>query len=568
MSGVQIDFMPHSCGSKKGLKVFAQEDGSVDGFCFACQTRVSDPYGDGRTVDKLPPRKEKSQAEIDAEIAEVQAYPVVNVPTRKLRESTLAKFGAHVSMSESDGVTPTAIYWPVTKGGKLSGYHVKVLDKSCSPFNLGDTKDCDLLNWENAKSSGAYRLIVTEGPEDMAAVDRIYEMYGDENYRPAVVSLPHGASSAKKSLLKHAESIRGLFKEVVFCFDDDAAGNLAVEKGMLAIPTAKSVKLPTKDANQALIEGKAKAAYTALAFRSETPKNTRIVSAFEVHETAKEPAKFGELSWPWKKMNDDLRGIRLGETIYIGGGTKIGKTTVKNTLGAHFIQHDKTKVFMACPEEPNVMTYKLMANQLTGKIFHDPRVPFDEKAYEQAGEILKDKLFMLNLYQFLGWESLKKDITVAAEMGAKAMFIDPVTSLSNGVNSGDANTLLQSFSQELAAMAADMQFTAFIFCHLKAPEGQIAEDKRNSFYKKQQYVDLGNCSHEMGGSIYSSQFAGSRAMQRSCHLMLGLLGNKDPDLPDDIRNTREIRVLEDRMFGGGGKYQLFYNKNTGQLNEV
>lgn len=568
MAGIQIDALPHTCGTRKALKVFAQDDGSVSGFCFACSTFVKDPYGDGRTVDNLPKRKEKTPEEIAAEIAEVSSYPVVSVAERKLRSSTLEKFGAHVSMSEKDGVTPTAIYWPVTKEGKHTGYHVKVLDKSCPPYNIGDTRDCDLLNWENAKSSGAYRLIVTEGPEDMASIDRIYEMHGDAEYHPAVVSLPHGAASAKKSLTKHAEDIRRLFKEVILCFDDDEAGHKAVEKAMLALPHAKSAKLPTKDANQALMEGKAKAAYNALAFHAEAPKNTRIVTALEIHEKAKEPAKFGELSWPWAKMNDDLRGIRLGETIYLGAGTKMGKTTVKNALGAHFIAHDNAKIFMAAPEEPNVMTYKLLANQLTGKIFHDPKIPFDEEAYEEAGQILKDKLYMLNLYQYLGWESLKKDITAAADMGVKAVFIDPVTSMSNGVNSADANTLLQNFAQELAAMAADMQFTAFIFCHLKAPEGQIAEDKRNSFYKQGQYVDLGNCSHEMGGSVYSSQFAGSRAMQRSCHLMLALLGNKDPDLPDEIRNTRELRVLEDRMFGGSGKYQLFYNKNTGRFVEV
>ena len=568
MSGVQIDALPHSCGTKRGLKIFAEDDGSLSGWCFACSTFVRDPYGDGRTVDTLPKRKEKTEEEIAAEIAEVSSYPIVSVAERKLRSSTLEKFGAHVSMSEKDGITPTAIYWPVTKGGKHTGYHVKVLDKSCPPYNIGDTRDCDLLNWENAKSSGAYRLIVTEGPEDMASIDRIYEMHGDAEYHPAVVSLPHGAASAKKVLTKHSEDIRRLFKEVILCFDDDEAGHRAVEKAMLALPHAKSAKLPTKDANQALMEGKAKAAYNALAFHAEAPKNTRIVTAVEIHEIAKEPAKFGELSWPWAKMNDDLRGIRLGETIYLGAGTKMGKTTVKNALGAHFIAHDKAKIFMAAPEEPNVMTYKLLANQLTGKVFHDPKIPFDEEAYEEAGKILKDQLYMLNLYQYLGWESLKKDITAAAEMGAKAVFIDPVTSLSNGVNSADANTLLQNFAQELAAMAADMQFTAFIFCHLKAPEGQIAEDKRNSFYKQGQYVDLGNCSHEMGGSVYSSQFAGSRAMQRSCHLMLALLGNKDPDLPDEIRNTRELRVLEDRMFGGSGKYQLFYNKNTGRFVEV
>jgi len=563
--GTQIDELPHECGTKKALKVFAQEDGTVDGYCFACHKPIKDPYGDGRTVDDLPKRKEKSAADIAAEIAEVDGYQTVDVPTRRLRASTLAKFQAKVSVSETDGVTPSAIYWPVTKGGKLSGYHVKILDKSCPPFNIGDTKDCDLLNWENAKGSGAYRLIVTEGPEDMASVDRLYEMYGDANYTPAVVSLPHGSASAKKSLTKHSEDIRRLFKEVIFCFDDDAAGKLAVEKGMLAIPSAKAVKLPTKDANQALMEGKAKAAYNALAYHAEAPKNTRIVTAADIHERAKEPAKFGELSWPWERMNKDLRGIRLGETIYLGAATKMGKTTMKNALGAHFMSEHEAKVFMACPEEPNDVTYKLLANQLTGKIFHDPEIKFDADAYEYAGRIMRDKLLMLNLYQYLGWETLKKDIAEAAEQGAKAVFIDPITSLSNGVNSGEANTLLQAFAQELSAMAKDMQFTAFIFCHLKAPEGQIAEDKRQSYYKKEQYVDLGNCSHEMGGSVYSAQFAGSRAMQRSAHLMLALLGNKDPDLPEEIRNTREIRVLEDRNWGSSGKYTLFYNKNTGKF---
>lgn len=568
MPGVQIDALPHECGTRKGLKVFAQEDGSVDGFCFSCHMRVKDPYGDMRTVSDMPKRREKTEAEIQAELAEVSGYQCIDIPTRKLRAGTLSKFQAKVSVSERDGTTPSAIYWPVTKNEKLSGYHVKILEYKSPPFNIGDTRGCDLLNWVNAKGSGAYRLIITEGPEDMASVDRIYEMYGDVNYTPAVVSLPHGSASASKVLTKHAEDIRRLFKEVVLCFDDDEAGRLAVEKAMLALPFAKSAKLPTKDANQALVEGKAKAAYNALAYHSEAPKNTRIVTAADIHERAKEPAKFGELSWPWERMNKDLRGIRYGETIYLGAATKMGKTTMKNALGAHFMGKHQAKVFMACPEEPNDMTYKLLANQLTGKIFHDPEIRFDNDAYEEAGTIMRDKLFMLNLYQYLGWDTLKKDIASAAEQGVKAVFIDPITSLSNGVSSGEANTLLQAFSQELSAMAADMQFTAFVFCHLKAAEGQIAEDKRQSYYKKGQYVDLGNCSHEMGGSVYSAQFAGSRAMQRSAHLMLALLGNKDPDLPEEIRDTREVRVLEDRCWGSSGKYQLFYNKNTGRFVEA
>ena len=568
MAGIQIDALPHSCGTKKGLKVFAQDDGAVTGYCFACSTFVKDPYGEERRVDDMPKRKEKSPEEIALEIAEVTSYPVVSVAARRLRESTLEKFGAHVSMSETDGTTPTAIYWPVTKDGKHTGYHVKVLDKSCPPYNIGDTRDCDLINWENAKASGAYRLIVTEGPEDMASVDRIYEMHGDPEYHPAVVSLPHGASSARKVLTKHAEDIRRLFKEVILCFDDDEAGRRAVEKAMLALPHAKSAKLPTKDANQALMEGKAKAAYNALAFHAEVPKNTTLVFGQDIHEKAREPARFGELSWPFPRLNKATRGIRLGETIYLGAGVKLGKSELRNELAAHFMKVHQEKVFLAAPEEANKKTYKLLAGKLEGKIFHDPEIPFDEEAFDRAGKILKGQLAMVSLYQHIGWESLRKDMVAAAEWGARAHFIDPITNLTNGIKSADANTMLQGIAQEISAMALDLNIVVFLFCHLKANEGSLSSDQRIAKYKQGKYIGLGSCAHEMGGDITSSQFAGSRAMMRSANMMLGLLGNKDPELPEEVRNTRVLQVLEDREFGLSEKFQLFWNKQTGKFSEV
>ena len=45
------------------------------------------------------------------------------------------------------------------------------------------------------------------------------------------------------------------------------------------------------------------------------------------------------------------------------------------------MRNDNVPVFMADIEEQAVMTYKLLANQLTGKIFHDPNIEFDEAEY-------------------------------------------------------------------------------------------------------------------------------------------------------------------------------------------
>jgi twinkle protein len=49
--------------------------------------------------------------------------------------------------------------------------------------------------------------------------------------------------------------------------------------------------------------------------------------------------------------------------------------------------------------------------------------------------------------------------------------------------------------------------------------------------------------------------------------MIGIEGNKDPELSDEERNTRKLVILEDRNFGESAIIPLFYNKNTGRLLE-
>jgi twinkle protein len=226
----------------------------------------------------------------------------------------------------------------------------------------------------------------------------------------------------------------------------------------------------------------------------------------------------------------------------------MGKTTLRSALASHIITAHGQKVFMAAPEETNKKTWQLVCGQASGRIFHDPDVPFDYEAYDGASKLIGDNLYLLNLYQHMGWDSLRSDIIASANEGCKSIFIDPITNLTNGISSGEANTALQEISQELASIALDMQLTIWMFCHLKAP-------------------DSGN-PHERGGRVMSNQFAGSRAMMRSCHMMMGLEGNKDPDLPEEVRNQRRLVILEDREFGASGYVNLYYNPVRGLYTEI
>jgi twinkle protein len=544
-----VEKLPHAkCGSSDALQVF-ETKGKYTGYCFRCDEYIPSPYGDKEQEPKASP--EKSPEDIQREVDEVSQYPIVARKERHLHSDTLKWYGVTTSLSEQDGSTPVVSYYPYTRGSEVMAYKAKLIP-SKEMWVVGSFKGAkDLFGWQQAITTGARVLYVTEGEEDACA---LYQALRErqagtkwEHLRPAVVSLTSGASGANRDIASNLSKIKANFKEVVLVFDSDEPGRQAEKDVLQVLPTAKTVSLPAKDANACIIEGKSIALANACLFKTATPKNTRIVLGNTLYEAGREQARYG-VSYPWEGMTKLTRGMRFGETYYLGAGVKMGKSEVRNTLAAHLITEHNLKVFLAAPEETNRKTWQMVCGKVANRVFHDPDKEFDFDAYDKAKDVIGDNLYLLNLYQHLGWDSLRSDIMVAAQEGCKAVFIDPITNLTNGIGSGEANTALQEISQELAAIALDLELVIWIFCHLKAP-------------------DSGD-PHERGGRVMSNQFAGSRAMMRSCHMMVSLEGNKDPDIGDELRCMRRLVVLEDREFGSSGYVNMHYNLKTGQYKEV
>lgn len=547
-----------------------EEDDTVDGFCFSCGEYVRHPYGNEREVESIPKPEEKTPEDIQKELAEISGYQTVDLPKRKLRRSTLEQYGVKISMSEQDGKTPVARYYPYYKDGELTGYRVKLVDQK-KMWTIGSLKGVDLFGWKEAIASGSKKLIICTGEDDAIAIRRAIELNTKTEYRdqmPFPVSIVFGDGYADKDIIRMKAKIKQYFKEVILAFDMDESGEKAATAVSKIMPEVTVAALPSKDPNQAIIDGKVKALFNSVIFNSKRKNNTSLIWGESLHEKAREPAKWGELSWPWKKMQELTRGIRYGETYFLGAGVKMGKSEILNALAAHFVKKHKVKILLAKPEESNNKTYKLMAGKMVGKTFHDPKVEFDYEAYDKAGEVLNGYVAMLNLYQHITWEGLKAHIIEAVDAGVKVIFIDPITNLTNGMQAGDANVELQKIAQELSAMALDYEISIFIFCHLKAPEGNLAKDVRQGKYAKEVFVGLGNCPHELGGDVLSAQFAGSRAMMRSCNYMIGIEGNKDDDLAEEIRNIRHLKLLEDREFGESGKVSVRWDRTTTLFEEL
>ena len=538
-----------SCG-KNAFQIFQNEDNRYSAYCFACNTVDQDPYKD-KPADYKPVAIRKSKEQIAEEIAEVLEYQFLALPDRKLKKEYLEYYGVRVGVSQEDGTTPTSHHYPYfNKKGEMLGFKNRIIEGK-RMWSTGDLKGDDLFGWQQAVQGDGKKLFITEGEVDCVSLFQILKeanrggQFADRN--PPVVSLPHGAGHAARAIAANAALIKKHFSEVVFVFDMDEPGKAAAKACLQILPDALVCELPCKDVNEGLMEGRSKAVHSAVVFKAEKPKNTRLIAGQSLHEQAKVPPAWG-FKWPWEGINDLTRGIRMGETIYIGAGQKQGKSEVVNSLAAYFMQEFGWKVFMAKPEEANVKTYKLIAGKIVGKKFHDPKVEFDEEAFDRAGETIGDKLFMLNLYQHVDWNTLKTDIREAAVSGCKAFFIDPITNLTNGMESGAANVKLQEIAQEASALALDLDIVIFLFCHLKNPEG--------------------GPPHERGGKVLSSQFAGSRAMARSCNLMIGLEGNRDPELTPEERNMRKLVVLENRETGEVGEYNMYWNPVTTFFHEV
>src|SRR3546814_19883421 len=77
--------------------------------------------------------------------------------------------------------------------------------------------------------------------------------------------------------------------------------------------------------------------WRAVQFAAEKQKNTRIVMGSSLREAATVRPEMG-IEWPWPGLTKITRGIRRGETYYLGAGVKMGKSVIVDELAKHLIE--------------------------------------------------------------------------------------------------------------------------------------------------------------------------------------------------------------------------------------
>jgi twinkle protein len=234
----QSKFLYHSpcenCGSRDNCGVY--DDGHT--YCFGC-TEYKTANGD-------LPKKEKIISNMIEGIYEA-------IPSRKLDSDTCQKFNYQTGNYQGKPVHIANFY---DKDYNRVAQKLRFQDKSF--IWLGDPEKITLFGQQIWRDGGK-TIVITEGEIDCLSVSKV------QNNRYPVVSVPSGATSAKKYIKKELEWL-SKFESIILMFDNDEAGTKATIEcaNILPVRKVKIAKLPAKDPNELLQKNKSNVLYDSI----------------------------------------------------------------------------------------------------------------------------------------------------------------------------------------------------------------------------------------------------------------------------------------------------------------
>lgn len=457
-------------------------------------------------------------------------YTPSRLPMRGIEEEACKKFG--YGYGEYHGAKVQVATYCDSNGRPVAQ---KLRDKNKKFVITGDAKKMGLFG-EHVWKSGGKILVITEGEIDALTVSQL-----QQNKWP-VVSLPNGASSAAKSVANSLEFVES-FEKVVLMFDMDEPGREAAKAvaDILSPGKAHVARLPLKDANECLLEGKGKAVIDAM-WNAKPYRPDGVISISEVAAKAAQDIEVGR-PWPWKTLTDRTYGRRYGELYGFGGGTGCGKSTVFKQIAKHIIETEKVPVGLIMLEEPPSMTAKTLAGMCMGQRVHVPEVQYDREELRATLERLDGRVYLYDHFGSMCFDVIKQKIRyMVRALGVRDIFLDHLTALAAAIDT-DERKAIDAIMAELSSLTQELDCTIYYVSHLTTPEGK---------------------AHEEGGRVLEKQFRGSRSIAYWSHFLFGIERDKQ-----DEGGATVFRVLKDRFTGdaAGLRFGLRYSTETGLLEE-
>ena len=418
--------------------------------------------------------------------------------------------------------------------GRLKGFKVKTKNKD---FKYeGETTDT--LFGQHLFPNSGKRIVITEGELDAASCYQAMENW-------PMVSLPHGAGSAKKDIQKQIPFLQG-YQEIILFFDKDEAGLRATEQVATLLPqgTVRIAHLadPYKDASDALQNDDPDAIRRAI-WDAKPYQPDGIVDGKSLLELVTTPTPPCDHTYSLEGLQEKTHGIRYGELTTITAGTGQGKSTFCRQLATDLLQSGERVGYIAL-EESNRRTALGLMSVGVGQALHLGEHERDvlQLAYDTT-------ISNWNLYLYDHFGSLSPDIIynrieyMALGLDIKIIFLDHLSILLSGLE-GDERRMIDITMSKLRALVERTGISLFLVSHLRRTQ----TDK----------------DHTDGAKVSLGQLRGSQAISQLSDTVLAL--ERDQQSEDDIAT---LRVLKNRYSGETGvAASLKYNKDTCKFNET
>ena len=504
-----------ACGSKDNAAIY--DDGHT--FCFGCEAYTP---GDESQEITNPPKLNKNL--IDGYFAQLTA--------RGISEETCRLYDYRIG--EYLG-RPVQIENYRNEAGEIVVQKTRDENKN---FNvLGDSIHLSLFGqhlWTTGK-----KIVVTEGAMDAMTVSQV------QNNKWPVVSVPNGAQSAKKSLLKAWDFLEN-FEEIILMFDDDDAGRKSAVECAESLPVGrvKIARVPGyKDANEALLDGQERAIIDAI-WSAREWRPDGIVHFKDLSKIAVESDAESTVTYPYKKLNEITKGIRQSTLITICAGSGVGKSTFVTELAYHLNQSGMNIGLLLLEEENKRSVRALCGIHLQKNIVQDPEVATDEEILKAHSELSQNgTIALFDHFGATNLDVIKSRIQYMAKaMGCTHIFLDHLSIVisSMTLNKGvDERRLVDAACTELRTLVQELKITLFMVSHLSRPQGT---------------------GHEAGGRVQLSQLRSSHSIAQLSDFCIAM--NVDPE----VKDQRELVVLKNRFSGEVGYGgTLKYRRDLGRL---
>jgi len=507
----ESEFIRHepcsNCGSSDANSVYT--DGHS--YCFSCQT-----YTEGDNT----PNTHQMQSNVTFKGS------AQRLQKRKISEKTcefykIYRDDAHLRFPYFDD------------SGRVQGFKTK--DK-LKQFKYEGVSTNTLFGQHLFPTNGK-RIVITEGELDAASC---YEAM--PNW--PMVSLPHGAASAKKDIQKQIPLLQG-YEEIVLFFDNDNAGRDAVEKAASILPTGK-VKIARleqyKDASDALQANDTEAIRRAI-WDAKEYQPDGIVDGKSLLDAVTTPSPPCNHKYKFEGLQEKTHGIRYGELTTITAGTGQGKSTFCRQLATQLLE-EGVKVGYIALEESNRRTALGLMSVSVGKALH-----LGEHEYSTLKEAYDSTINNWNLYLYDHFGSLSSDTIynrieyMALGLDIKVIFLDHLSILLSGLQ-GDERRMIDQTMTNLRSLVERTGISLFLVSHLRRT------------HTDQDHTD--------GAKVSLGQLRGSQAISQLSDTVLAL--ERDQQSDDDVST---LRILKNRYSGETGvAAALKYDKTTCKFNET